>query len=630
MAIKKPLVLDGGNIRQLAEDEYLYTPSIFKRKMPECVFSANFNACNGWDLPNRVGSGFTYFNKAVTVNVDGSITLDGTMYAFCKYVRFPVEKATYHFKFKTSYNSGNQKFFAMGKGDDTDTPQSNNFDIGLDSTGKLYFFTERGAGDNYSTYVDTGVILNDGNKHDVVITIDGSVLNVWVDGVKTNTDESWTSPEAAIWETLCLFSNALTGGSTYFTGDFFDFDVFNGILEEEQIIELYKNGYSNIGFGVINIDTFRGALVKQSSKFNLPAATWTKITSWDTAEYDTDGFLQGGELVVPEGVKRVRVSCLLNIENNNEKKAFEIRLNDNKVVGYARQEVGYPSGWYYTSTINSAVIEVQPGDKFSVYALCDAACTIGLGSWFSIEVIQDIPAKSVHLADMPKDLTGKDNQILCVLNEEYTLKSSRELRSLLAYNTVYVDAVNGDDSNDGSEVSPVKTVKQACYILGDSFHGRIFLKSDCSITEDIYVFLRRLVIDLNGFTLSFTVNSTSQIFGFYAEACFIHFYSKVSGGKIRLPSPAADTSDLNNHPCAVKGGVQGGDFVGLTVNYGAEVEVNSDKYYLIEATNRGICYNVYGTVIDNTGTGIGWEDLVYNIIRDSNGVPRNVISNVIL
>ena len=402
-------------------------------QIPECVFSANFSASNGWDLPNRVGSGFTYFNEEVTVNSDGSITLDGdSMCAICKYVRFPIYKATYHFKFKTNKNSEAQRFFVCGSGNDSDTPQSNNIDCCVNTDGKIYFFTETGAGSNNTLLYNTGYVLNDGNLYDLIITLNDNKINIWVNGEHTNINESFTPPEGAIWDNIRFFSNA-TGTSNYFQGTVYEFDIFNGILNETQIKELYENGYSKISNGVLNIDTFKGALItadSNDSNVNVSANTGYNILQiLSKVEYDTDNFFDdiNKRIIIPKGIKRIRLHAQVYVSGlgGSGRRIFEFYKNGNiTFVGDGRSELSINSG-DLQFTITTSIIEVEEGDYFTATIYFEEDVTLPISSewkanttFIAVEVIQDIPTKSIHLSDMPNSLINQAGKFPVVKSDE--------------------------------------------------------------------------------------------------------------------------------------------------------------------------------------------------------------------
>ncbi len=198
--------------------------------------------------------------------------------------------------------------------------------------------------------------------------------------------------------------------------------------------------------------------------------------------------------------------------------------------------------------------------------------------------------------------------------------------------TYYVDAVNGDDTNDGSSSgSPFKTIKKAIDSVPIGGAGFITLLSDVNVDFRTSIKYKRIDIHLNGFALNVLTDSISIIYGFYVETAFIRISGdNKAGSKIILPAPASDTSGIGGHPALFKKGELGETFFSVTLSYSVEVVVNSPYYYIAEADNNTIAFSAHGSITDNTGNGVGWLDLIKGVVKDANGVPRNILSNKVL
>ena len=66
--------------------------------------------------------------------------------------------------------------------------------------------------------------------------------------------------------------------------------------------------------------------------------------------------------------------------------------------------------------------------------------------------------------------------------------------------TFYVDAENGDDSNDGSSSAPFKTIKKACDSVPIGGYGEIRCKTDqtFSLSESIHLINKTIYLQRNG------------------------------------------------------------------------------------------------------------------------------------
>ena len=199
--------------------------------------------------------------------------------------------------------------------------------------------------------------------------------------------------------------------------------------------------------------------------------------------------------------------------------------------------------------------------------------------------------------------------------------------------TFYVDAVNGDDNNDGSQANPFKTIEQACNSVPTSGLGVINLLSDVSLLDIVNLSTKVIDIHLNGHSLSLTVDSTSLLHRFWSnDSCsLIICGDSNSNSKLILPSSSdGDGSQKTSHPSLLAGGGLGTGFRSLALTYGVNVVLNDTAYKLLELNNNiAGSFTVNGSITDNTGNNQTWQDLVTGIVKDSNGIPRNIVSNII-
>jgi hypothetical protein len=194
--------------------------------------------------------------------------------------------------------------------------------------------------------------------------------------------------------------------------------------------------------------------------------------------------------------------------------------------------------------------------------------------------------------------------------------------------TFYVDADNGDDNNDGSSATPFQTIEKALKSI--LVKGTIVLNSDVHLTSAVMLPFVSILINLNGY--SFYVNNDSKSQLYSISLSLGGFITLNNNGKLVLPSAQSDTTSINNHPNFIISGYGGSTSHGLMLAYSVEVVVNDTHYGLLEINNATGFFSADSNskITDNTGSGITWADLISGIIKDSNGVPRNVLSNIIL
>jgi hypothetical protein len=159
----------------------------------------------------------------------------------------------------------------FGNGDGNDRPDMN-YGIWITGSnqgvrGKVQAGFENSAGSNY--FVTSSNTYNDGNWHYAVVTFDGSVLRLYVDGqqvasLNTNNaipDYNWDTP-------LTIGKTALPNvNSNYFIGDIDEVRVYNRALSAQEVSDAYNNGiFSNDGLAfhfdsTYNINYFNIAAV---------------------------------------------------------------------------------------------------------------------------------------------------------------------------------------------------------------------------------------------------------------------------------------------------------------------------------------------------------------------------------
>jgi hypothetical protein len=198
----------------------------------------------------------------------------------------------------------------------------------------------------------------------------------------------------------------------------------------------------------------------------------------------------------------------------------------------------------------------------------------------------------------------------------------------------YVDAVNGDDNNNGSSAHPFKTLQKAVNSVPTGGYGNIVLNSDVDLDFIGYIYNKVLHFSLTGHKINVLNDSTSMLYGFYnmGNSVFVFDGGNNDGSTIVLPALQSDASNKTNHPTLIKKPTNGRSSSQINLVYKCGVELNDDGTYgLIETSYSSCFYNIdtNGTLTDNTGNNQTWADLVKFVVKDSNGVPRNVVSNIV-
>ncbi len=236
--------------------------------------------------------------------------------------------------------------------------------------------------------------------------------------------------------------------------------------------------------------------------------------------------------------------------------------------------------------------------------------------------------------------------------------------------TFYVDAVNGSDTNDGSSAAPFQTIKKACDTVPVGGYGIIYLTSGQTFQIDVDIELRRKSIFFyessygNYYNIEFIVTDD----GTYR---FVRNFKLIGNSEIgfhgcdimQIVDNTGSTNGFlyNNKEVfmAIKGGGLGGYFVvaldgvnNLIHNVDGTYFVGSDynggsyqislpgittKYSTV-TTHPYNFFKIYGAIIDKRGSTFQDEngnaltitDVAKNIVKDTNGVPRNVLSNIII
>ncbi len=220
--------------------------------------------------------------------------------------------------------------------------------------------------------------------------------------------------------------------------------------------------------------------------------------------------------------------------------------------------------------------------------------------------------------------------------------------------TIYVDAINGDDLNVGTEDSAKKSLSAALKSqIGG--HVSIYLKAAQVhvLTSDIYESAR--VVDLERYGDGANPIFTAALYDSepYQKVKAVFSDTSFYFTKVDVVTPKAVTGGFE--PYGSMFWQRGGRSLNISC-YKADVIVNdfpihrqnsaagglsSIQLSLSRVVKKaeafpfyagyGLKYGNYSTSIeDAAGNALDHSDIVAGIVRDANGVPRNLISNKIL
>ena len=223
---------------------------------------------------------------------------------------------------------------------------------------------------------------------------------------------------------------------------------------------------------------------------------------------------------------------------------------------------------------------------------------------------------------------------------------------------VYVDPTNGSDGNDGSPDAPVQTLWKAVEIIPPGGVGEIILRGDISIQQNIFLNGKTLIIRRENLPAIKDENNpwiSHQIID--EENNYTSGFSPYRGGTIFFHGVNIRTVSSSNTLGIWEGFIKRTDNAFCRIGFfNSIIEVNTSSLIRIAAGPTGLTeISLYGTEVrkldtsypvlnegnspiylkvgtttftDSSGNTLTWDNFVKNILRDSNGVPLNVIANI--
>ena len=221
----------------------------------------------------------------------------------------------------------------------------------------------------------------------------------------------------------------------------------------------------------------------------------------------------------------------------------------------------------------------------------------------------------------------------------------------IVYKEVWVDSA-GDDRNDGSQEAPFKTLDRALQLPKSQFYTPWNSYETAQNLPLLFIHLA----PAQTFDLSQAVALNRANVYIYGDATNKPTITNQSGGSIRLRWSGLhfDNCNLNNsggffirgwggmasrvsfYSCNISIGAL--NFIEYGIYQHCHVVVDNST---ITKTSTGLLVNCSGsaldyyrdsntTIQDSAGTALTDTDIIGGIVRDANGLPRNVRSNIVL
>ena len=223
---------------------------------------------------------------------------------------------------------------------------------------------------------------------------------------------------------------------------------------------------------------------------------------------------------------------------------------------------------------------------------------------------------------------------------------------------IWLDAQNGDDNNSGSPDSPVATVEEIVNNrVPPGGQATIHLLSDASLHSVILLNGRRIRFvgregsktENNPWIEIDVLDDSGKTAGFVTE-----FFGEIILFSVNLRTPQRSSTDS-----IWEGFIRRYDRTkAIFMTFNSIIEVNNTSVIRVQSgPSCMVDVSLYNTDIkkldnwtpiwaegslwtlslkvsnskayDSSGNSINWSDVIGGIIKDSNGVPRNIVSNIV-
>jgi len=225
--------------------------------------------------------------------------------------------------------------------------------------------------------------------------------------------------------------------------------------------------------------------------------------------------------------------------------------------------------------------------------------------------------------------------------------------------TYYVDAVNGSDTNDGSNSYPFKTIKKAVDSTPTGGYVYIVLKSDYVFESSAEAIVKRniyiWIVGNNTYSLIFKVRQNGSYntlsyfrpLGFFGLVLYdvditidistedpnLNYDTRnqviaktySSSGFVQILHSNINLPDSSNVSLLCQGHGHTLEFLPLKL-YNVDINGTANSKLILSYSGTILLFT-NDTRLNTNGT---WSDLLAGVIRDADGKPRNVLSNIVL
>jgi hypothetical protein len=224
---------------------------------------------------------------------------------------------------------------------------------------------------------------------------------------------------------------------------------------------------------------------------------------------------------------------------------------------------------------------------------------------------------------------------------------------------IYVDQINGDDSNPGTSDAPVKTLKQAFSMIPVKGEAGIYLLNDYTWTPDegfICFGGRSVRVFIQGHSLTLDAQNVGKDVFVFSPGCGLTggdysmllidmgngqlnirgvddstWFAMVTGAgqftRLRLAAGTVNGDSQSTNWRLVS--FQAWQFFQVELNL---LTINYAHSAVLDFAVTNMILTSYGSKFysDNGTTAVTLADIISGIVKDSNGVPRNILCNRVL
>ena len=195
--------------------------------------NANLPFLPGMRLPEALAT--SGYNYSPSFNATGSTLFDIPNHSSLQLTRFSAAAW-----FKTAKDHYTEQMIVNKGGIGLETAGNNmNYGIWMDNTERIRGGFEKSDGTDYVTGSPSR--YNDSSWHYAVVTYDGSIVRLYIDGVQVGTKITSATPDNGGSQPLRIGANS-QGNNRYFTGQIDEVRVWNRALTAGEVSDQYNSG----------------------------------------------------------------------------------------------------------------------------------------------------------------------------------------------------------------------------------------------------------------------------------------------------------------------------------------------------------------------------------------------------